>query len=405
MYYFRALSTIDMDNYEKKLPISAAEPVLPTSKEDMLCRISQHIKDGSNYKFAGCWISACKDFSICASEFSIPQSGKFNTATKRKNIAVLNSTNQYNDNFTYCKGIKNGKNLTLDTSGSFDYWNSEWKTLNYINEFVFDLSFPYKHNSKVDLQKYSYGDWVKAGFIKTKDGNANKGVPGIPSGNVIAANEILILNNIPYANIAKVLSLLEIDVLYALIKSNNDFNSCLGIICSEKFKTITKYSCSLQSYLYQELYENQKNLHELAYEIFKANGNQVTLGYDLLSIYAFLKDKKREIICSILNTNNFSCISPSSVMLLDDEIDIIVCDSNCTTYPSANISININCNQVSLKRLKILNNEIISKNKYDVLSVIDYNGNIINHMNQPNEKYFSTHLSQGTSVIVPISVK
>lgn len=402
MYYFRALNNKDMINCLKKAPISAVAPVAATDKMSMVSKISQHIKDGSKSRFAGCWISACKDFSICASEFAIPQSGKFNTATKRKCIAVITAMHSYHNNLTYCAGQGNGKNLTLDTSTFFQDWNSKWGELASINEFIFDLSFPYTHKRTVNFYEYSYGDWVKEGFIKTTAGNNNKAVPGIPSGDVRAAREILVLNNIHNTSIVKVLELLEIDILYALIKLNiNDYNSCLHSICGQLFQLPKNNFSGVCSYLYQELYINQKNLHELTYEIFKVNAKCLTSGYDILSIYVFLKDKKREIISSILNQIGYS-ISASSVILIDDEIEIAVYSKNSLTYSSKNISIILSANNVVLPRLPIDDNLTICKNKYDILFAVDYNGNIINDLNQSKGKYFGTILNPYNSAIIPI---
>jgi hypothetical protein len=107
LYYYRALSDHDLTNYMQGNPLLA---VNQDKGKTCVNKISRHIKDGSNSKYSECWISACKQFKICATEFSIPQLGNYNTTTKRKQIAVI-CGKQTNGNLTYLEGKDANNNV------------------------------------------------------------------------------------------------------------------------------------------------------------------------------------------------------------------------------------------------------------------------------------------------------
>lgn len=83
-YLFRALNQNDVSNI--KNGIQAKKPCKKLAT--CLQCVTDHIKNGSNSN-GDCWISASKDFEMCASEFAIPQSGNYNTAITRKPIAII----------------------------------------------------------------------------------------------------------------------------------------------------------------------------------------------------------------------------------------------------------------------------------------------------------------------------
>ena len=83
LYYYRALNDTDIANCKAKHPLSS---IKKDKGKTCANKISRHIRDGSKYEYSECWISACKNLEICAKEFSIPQVGKYNTATNRKRL-------------------------------------------------------------------------------------------------------------------------------------------------------------------------------------------------------------------------------------------------------------------------------------------------------------------------------
>ena len=314
-------------------------------------KISRHIKDGSNSKYSECWISACKKFEICATEFSIPQLGKYNTATNRKQIAVIYGK-QTKGNFTYLEGT-NDMNIVLkaDTGRSFQCWDKVWGQLCSVDQLILDLSYPYTHK-KTNFEEYSFGDWIKNDFIKKLDGKSYQGVPGIPSGNVKAASEVLILNEIPISSIKKILSFLETDILYAL--DNDTFESTLDdIICSKTIISIQNNHINIngniiiltpnEQQLVDKLYVHNNSMIDLAYDAYINRGSNNII--DILQIYNEFKKLKRGIIKKAVYSifqNDFN------VRIVEDEIYVAV----------KNIS-SPNCNN----RIKLC--------KYDLLMIGD----------------------------------
>ena len=67
---------------------------------------ASHIALGSSPNSNDCWISTTKDFKRCASEFSIPQMGGYNTAMQRKKIAVIDRKKMLKANTNYVPNSK-----------------------------------------------------------------------------------------------------------------------------------------------------------------------------------------------------------------------------------------------------------------------------------------------------------
>lgn len=334
-YYFRALNRYDIHNWERNKSIAVKKG---NSIANMNCmrNVISHIQEGSNAKSLGCWLSASKEFKLCATEFSIPQNGDYNTADRRKKIAVIESV--MNDNYTYLSGTHaNGNQITMHLGGSLQVSSKVWIqqafSVKSINTFVLDLSYPSKNNrnpKKVPLSEFSFADWETEGFILTKNGIRANGVSGVASGSCQKAKEILILNEIPVGNVKKVLSAIEIDILYIFSQidaaaNTTDFlqliSSNLNITASLKFNR--KYRR-----LYDDLYTKNKNMHNIAFALTRKN-------YDILSVYSQLKKYKKELLLDIIRNinygsinlqNNIQKIQVNDINILEDVLDIIAID-------------------------------------------------------------------------------
>lgn len=260
---------------------------------------------------------------------------------KRKLIAVI-SGQQSNGNLTYLEGKDRNNNvLTANTGLPFQNWNTTWNQLCSVDQLILDLSYPYTHKKTI-FEKYSFGDWIKSGFIKKLDGEEYAGVPGIPSGNVYAASEVLTLNEIPIASIQKVLSFLETDMLYAL--DNNTFGITLNnIISSQNIISIQNNVIIIngnsilltpdEQCLVHELYVNNNLIIDLAHgEYKKRNSNNVG---DILQIYNEFKNLKRGIINKVVNAVVPAIAQNFNIKIVEDEIYVAVISY---PSPSSNVS-------------------------------------------------------------------
>ncbi|HPU63170.1 MAG TPA: hypothetical protein PK304_03360 [Mobilitalea sp.] len=352
MYYFRALNKYDLDNYSQNKSIVAKERINTNDVNEAkkcITKIIQHILNGSDNQYRGCWISACKSFEVCVKEFSVPQMGNYNTAKTRKKIAVIEGEDYYG-NLTYLEGKVNDKSVKLNTSGSYQEWLNIWDQLSSISKFIIDFSYRYTHK-KTKFKEYSFGDWVKAGFIRTLEGEECDGVPGIPSGNVKKASEVLILNEIPFESIKKVLSFLEIDILYALNK--NDFNMILKDIidgninitfnnkninlCVNKKNEIVVLNND-EKELYKQLYIDDKFMIDLVYDIYINKQGNIDLD-SVLNIFNDFKELKRNIIKKIIKALN----KESNNKIVEDELYIAILNKPSPDETSSDCNILTKC--------------------------------------------------------------
>ncbi|MCK9313918.1 MAG: hypothetical protein M0P20_07720 [Methanocorpusculum sp.] len=386
-YYYRALNKEDIKNLQDKKPLVSVKQV--NNIEECKRQVTSHIMYGSrkNSKKDYCWISACKEYGVCASEFSIPQTGNYNTAGKRKPIAVIKSRSN-NENYTLISG-KDGNNSTvrIDLENiTFEDFIKETSRIKQIDTFVFDLSYPSgnvrtgKGSTNPPLIKYSYWDWVNKAFILTTKGKPAKSVSAVASGNVQQAKEILILNQIPLYDIVKVLSLIEIDILYAIYKTdeqnkhNEEYKKKFEILLGQIITGIISIAANpygMNEWLFTELYENNQNMFGLAHEILKMNNS--LSAYYILSIYSRLKDEKRKMIHSTLKILGFS-VEEKDVAILEDEIFVAIYDPECHSIPTGQLNIQLGQHNCSVKVLPYVNNSYdFGKSKlYDLMLIIDY---------------------------------
>lgn len=103
MFVYRALNESDLNSLEKNNSISACI----SSLDGFMDQIIPHILKGSMPFQRDCWISACKDFMVCVTEYAIPQNGKYNTVNGTKPIVVIDldewldfASNDYVRNYT-----------------------------------------------------------------------------------------------------------------------------------------------------------------------------------------------------------------------------------------------------------------------------------------------------------------
>ena len=116
MYLFRAINEeYDKKAYIKKEDLKAKEKRALGYMKDL----AKHVASGSKNSYQGCWISTTKDFYVCASEYAIPQMGKYNTTKKEKDIIVIDAMNwrghtlEYESNGNYTI-FTNGKRILID---------------------------------------------------------------------------------------------------------------------------------------------------------------------------------------------------------------------------------------------------------------------------------------------------
>ncbi len=259
MYVFRALNDTDYENYKNGKGIWAKE--CPTASSifagGMIDQVIDHIRKGSNSNYTHCWISACKDFSLCATEYAIPQNGSYNTSSGRKHIAVIDLKNWLENeprNLTVFldkeqKSIK-GLNISRDylvpeaekigncarsikinnTPYTWDKKMLRQQVLQFksaisenienIEYGILDCSFPRKLKggipSLAELSLYEMGEKNKT---KTVQYEILKGRPtAIVNGIAQTSSEILFFRQIPKNMIKCVLSPLEQDLLFLVNK-------------------------------------------------------------------------------------------------------------------------------------------------------------------------------------------
>jgi hypothetical protein len=385
-YYYRALNDKDISKYNNRGTIQVQHGKQIT---DMKCLryVTSHISNGSEEKSAGCWISASKNFGVCAEEFSVPQNGKFNTAQIRKPIAVIESL--VVRNYTYLSGvdIKNNPikiNLVGQPTVTIAIWKQQTNCMHKIDTFVLDFSYPpesIRRTRNIPLSEFSYSDLVHQGVILNKDNTVAKRTSSYSSGMAYRSREILVLNEIPRMHIKKVLSFIEIDILYAIHKSNTTnskiaFDSMLNqMITSPNHisNAISKVENSLSGFerwLYNKLYTLQKTIHEISYYLFSRNmGTRIQLSpYHTIAIYSQLKNIKRSIVSRFLNQLGHTL---DTVAIIDDEIDVAVYDdTQGASIPTGQSWISVLGHQIPFYRQGITNYST-RKNFYDIVLMVN----------------------------------
>lgn len=329
MYLFRALNNMNSGSNN----IVAKNQIKNGVVADALKLITTHLQNGS--KIESCWISCSKDFNYDVEEFSIPQNKTHNF--QRTEISVIDGSqtvgNLMKNELIYLE--LNVSNLSQVQSANISPLKIQLVSSNGIKSSV-PINFVYN----IDIST------VKELVIDFKNRNlAKKGVilKKIPEGlalsnpqyglsNANKAKEVLFFNQINPSYIACTLTSLEIDILYIFSKSKSCSSDFLSILNAVRFKNINiavdlNYN-QIYSTLYNDLYSQNKNMHNIAYGLSGKNCN-------ILSIYAQLKDYKRALLLDIIRNINFGSINlrtniqqmqVNDIKIVEDILDIIAID-------------------------------------------------------------------------------
>ena len=351
MLLFRAINDFsDCMNIKNGKGILATKEAI--NNEECLQKAGSHIASASNPKYKDCWISTTKNFKTCACEFSIPQMGQFNTSIFRKPIAVIdrrkiiNSNEDYlfSGNFTY---IANGKNyidfgdknqwplpivdgryrkvkwvgskneVRVDkklVEAQCKYVKSYFQQEESIKTFFLDMTFPSpsdRGNKIAPVNQFSFYDYKNYNII-----TPCKGMP-IVSGLVKDKEEVLVYNSIPNEGITKILTPIEVDVLYTL--QYHDFLDLLTRIISGDIQIEQKDKGIIVNKKMIPLTNEEKLLLEGNFLIDSAiSVHKQNASADLLNVFHNLKNIKRQIISKILNEINIKL--PNEIYIVEDAI-------------------------------------------------------------------------------------
>lgn len=271
-----------------------------------------------------------------------------------KCVLDLGDANNWPVSIKYKRYTYVSKNITISSNNTgcsrltdkfvkeqVKYYNNFLNKCNTIDNFIIDLSYPtptdrtYLKKSKyAPLNEFSWYDYKNNNIVKSGKGNV------IISGSAKKAKEVLVLNEIKKNSIVRVLSFLEIDILYAIYDENNmnNFYNILNMFVNSnmQIKQISNYKICIninntnislspdEFYLYNDLYNNNSNMYDLTRDLYK--NNNLSSIYDILRIYEKLKNIKRSFINKILKCFNFNILYPS---IVEDEIFAVVVDNQC----------------------------------------------------------------------------
>jgi len=347
MYLFRGLNERDYDMYHlnSNIPCNLSrhinnpdmqEIIREITKKDLslsLDRIIGHVS-GKNIKYSA-WISASSDYNYVLREYCIPQCGRYNIDTYRKNVIVIDSNNEINKN-----NDRNSTNVSDYIGYYIDLSNNNLQK--YVDsKFILPLS-------KNDKSYY---------YTKTKTMYSDDYIPNIQgfSNFATGASEYLFFVSIKKENIKYIIDPLMQDIIYAYTYGLDDtiliekiIDTCMShehLIknrISENFYNFTDEEISLINYLYTERNNKYNNVIDLVIENYDSS-------HDIVIDYERIKNLKRSILSKITGLNNISVV--------DDSIYVI----NDTLNNNGMLS----------------NNHVINKrNIHDILYVTDEDGNL-----------------------------
>lgn len=350
MYLFRAINEKEERVLNRDNDITAE----CIQNKDFMKSASHHVRSGSKELQKDCWISTSKDFEICASEFSIPQMGGYNTAKKEKDIIVIDAmawrgaVQSYNSNGNATIFVDKDKNVKIDLGdanvfpvpqkGSQLYYMPDGKAVNeeYIKQQVdafqkaidadidtgiLDLSFVTDNDRghKGVINQFSLMEYIK--WHMTDNCQAQP----VASGSAKHAKEALILNHIPRDYIKYRLKKLETTVLYALDKDH--FGKYLDELIKgtlvigyrgQDIEICVNGRCSLIQLSGWEYHIMTMSLVDLTCLICSMNDH-------IEQKYEALKEEKRKIVHNILKEIG---ITVDTARLLDDEVYVRQIDFN-----------------------------------------------------------------------------
>lgn len=342
MYLFRGLNERDYNLY--------------CSKSDILCNLSRSINDpdlkkiiteietkdlslsldriichvsGKNINYS-CWISTSSDFNYVLKEYCIPQSGRYNLDSQRKNVIVINSNNEIN------QSINRNSINTSDYIGHYINLSNNNLQKYVNNKFILPLS--------INEQSYFYKNIPF--YISRVQGISNFAT---------GASEYLFYRSIKHEDIKYIIDPLMQDIIYTYtcnLEDNSLIEKVIDICMmnehliknniNNNYYNFTNKEIDLINYLYTEIDNKYKNAIDLVVENYNNNHN-------IVNNYENIKDLKRNILSKITNLNNISIID-DSIYVINDELN----------------------NKGILNNNKIIND----RNIHDILYVTDEYGNL-----------------------------
>lgn len=347
MYLFRGLNELDYNLYCSNKDIlcnlsrynndpNMHRVIHEITKKDLslsLDRIIGHVS-GKNIKYSA-WISASSDYNYVLKEYCIPQCGRYNLDSHRKNVIVIDSNNKIDENID-----RNSTNVSDYISYYIDLSNNNLQK--YVNTgFILPLS-------KNEKSYY---------YVENKTIYLDDHIPNIQgfSNFATGASEYLFFISIKKENIKYIIDPLMQDIIYAYTYGLNDklfiekiIDLCMDYECliknriNNNFYNFTDKEISLINYLYTERDNKYNNVIDLVIENYDSS-------HDIVIDYEKIKNLKRIILSKITGLDNIN--------IVDDSIYVI----NNT----------LNNNGI------LNNNHIINKrNIHDILYVTDENGNL-----------------------------
>lgn len=363
MYLFRAVNAKDVETIEGKKPLTALCCQSSAYTEDgkgYLQTVADHIMNGSSPQHQHCWISLAQDFNCCANEYSVPQTGEYNTANKRKRIAVFDVSGwgsevqerNFGDSCTFFLN-KEGKPIvdfldlpkfqeiprrykrkrleaqiawfigaisqTPADTGLLDCGNptkSVRRTVGALNQL-----------SLLEMSQESHYGIILSGNKKMRPGVKVKTVNIISTGPAKASLETLALNYIPVKAFKKLLSFLEIDFLAAVGKSNFDgalddiISAKLTLSLSQNRKEIMVNGKALSFQFNAADYFGEKTCVDIAIERFRASRNCPNIE----QLYQDALQEKRSVMQGVLQAvNPSSNAAQNPISILEDNANLWV---------------------------------------------------------------------------------
>lgn len=347
MYLYRGLNERDYNFYclnediKCNLSRDTNDPNIPiiiyeVSKMDLslsLDRIIGHVS-GNNIKNS-CWISASSDYNYVLREYCIPQCGRYNHDSQRKNVIVIDSNQEINESID--------RNAT-NTSDYISYYIN--LSNNNLQKYVDDM---FIRPLSVNFKSYFYGKNNKDRFddyIPDVQGFSN-----FASG----ASEYLFFVSIKKEKIKYIISPLMQDIIYSYTCGSRD-----NLLIEEIIDVCMSYEDLIKKGIVNNVYnftEEEKKLIEYLYtEKDNKYNNAIDLviekydnSHDIVEDFESVKNLKRSILSKITGLD--------SISLVDDSIYVINDDLNN-------------------KGLLVNNNRINDRNRNDILYVTDENGDL-----------------------------
>ena len=117
-----------------------------------LDRIIGHVS-GKNIKHS-CWISSSSDYNYVLREYCIPQSGRYNLDSQRKNVIVIDSNNEINESID-----RNSTNISDYIGYYINLSNNNLQK--YVNDkFILPLSENDKSYYYAQIKTLHFGEYI-----------------------------------------------------------------------------------------------------------------------------------------------------------------------------------------------------------------------------------------------------